>query len=112
MINPEEKMRSNDTATTETPDLYGRDYFEKYGTDCGPIPYRRDETRWLKFFGDVAEELNRSLKPCTVLDVGCAIGFLVEAFWRRGVRTYGIDISEYAISQVPQDHKAFCRCIP
>ncbi|HXF76662.1 MAG TPA: glycosyltransferase [Methylomirabilota bacterium] len=85
--------------------IYDKEYFEKH---CGPIPYRRDAPYWSKFFGDVADQLIRSLKPCTVLDVGCAIGFLVEAFWRRGVRTYGIDISEYAISQVPQDLRSFC----
>ena len=59
-------------------------------------------------FNHIAEELIRSLKPRTTLDVGCAIGFLVEAFWRRGVRAYGIDVSNYAISQVPDDLKGFC----
>jgi glycosyltransferase involved in cell wall biosynthesis/2-polyprenyl-3-methyl-5-hydroxy-6-metoxy-1,4-benzoquinol methylase len=88
--------------------LYGREYFEKH---CGPIPYTRDEPRWQKFFDGVAEELIRSLKPCTVLDVGCAIGFLVESFWQRGVRAYGIDISEYAISQVPENLRFFCRVL-
>jgi glycosyltransferase involved in cell wall biosynthesis/2-polyprenyl-3-methyl-5-hydroxy-6-metoxy-1,4-benzoquinol methylase len=88
--------------------LYDREYFEKH---CGPIPYTRDEPRWLEFFGGVAEELIRSLKPSTVLDVGCAIGFLVEAFWQRGVRAYGIDISEYAIGQIPQDIRPFCRVL-
>jgi len=101
-------MRSNDTATTETPDLYGRNYFEKHFDP----PYNRGEPRWLTFLNSVVEEVIRSLNPRSVLDAGCAIGFLVEAFWHRGVRTWGIDISEYAISQVPQDHKAFCRCIP
>jgi 2-polyprenyl-3-methyl-5-hydroxy-6-metoxy-1,4-benzoquinol methylase/glycosyltransferase involved in cell wall biosynthesis len=105
MTQSEERTGSSDAAATETPDLYGKDYFEKH---CGPTPYRRDVPQWAEFFGDVADELIRSLRPRTVLDVGCAIGFLVEAFWRRGVRAYGIDISEYAISQIPQDLKSFC----
>jgi glycosyltransferase involved in cell wall biosynthesis len=89
-------------------DAYDEKYFEKH---CGSIPYRWDIPWWPKFFDDIAEELNRSLKPRTVLDVGCAIGFLIDAFWRRGVRAYGIDISEYAISQVPQDVRSFCRVL-
>jgi glycosyltransferase involved in cell wall biosynthesis/2-polyprenyl-3-methyl-5-hydroxy-6-metoxy-1,4-benzoquinol methylase len=89
-------------------ELYDQEYFEKH---CGPIPYTRSEARWHSFFNEVAEQLIRSLKPRTVLDVGCAIGFLIEAFWRRGVRAYGIDISEYAISQVPQDLRSFCRVL-
>ena len=34
-----------------------------------------------------------------VLDIGCAKGFLVQAFRDLGVEAYGIDISAYAISQ-------------
>ncbi len=88
--------------------VYDQAYFEKH---CGSIPYRWDIPHWPKFFGEVAETLNQRLKPSTVLDVGCACGFLVDAFWRRGVRAYGIDISEYAISQVPQDVASFCRVL-
>lgn len=91
-----------------SPCAYDKEYFEKH---CGLIPYRRDVPQWSEFFGKVAEALNQNLKPCTVLDVGCAIGFLVEEFWRRGVRAYGIDISEYAISQIPQDLRSFCRVL-
>ncbi|MDQ2844125.1 MAG: class I SAM-dependent methyltransferase, partial [Acidobacteriota bacterium] len=36
------------------------------------------------------------------------MGFLVEAFWDRGVYCEGIDISEYAISQVRRDIQGFC----
>jgi ubiquinone/menaquinone biosynthesis C-methylase UbiE len=34
-----------------------------------------------------------------MLDVGCAKGYLVQAFRDSGVEGYGIDISEYAITQ-------------
>jgi glycosyltransferase involved in cell wall biosynthesis/SAM-dependent methyltransferase len=88
----------------ETAELYDKQYFEKHFNP----PYNRSQARWLDFFNHIAEELVRSLKPRTVLDVGCAIGFLVEAFWRQGVRAYGIDVSEYAITQVPEDLKGFC----
>jgi glycosyltransferase involved in cell wall biosynthesis/SAM-dependent methyltransferase len=99
-----ETIRNNPNNGVGTAQLYDKEYFEKHFSP----PYTRSESRWLDFFNHIAEELVRSLKPRTVLDVGCAIGFLVEAFWRRGVRAYGIDLSEYAIDQVPEDLKGFC----
>jgi GT2 family glycosyltransferase len=44
-----------------------------------------------------------------VLDAGCAKGFLVECLRDRGVEAYGIDISEYAISEVRADIQPYCR---
>ena len=41
--------------------------------------------------------------------IGCAMGTLVAALRDRGVNAYGIDISEYAISQVPEDIRPYCR---
>ena len=88
----------------DTAELYDREYFENHYDP----PYKRTEERWLNFFNHIGDELVRSLKPRTALDVGCAIGFLVEALRRRGVQAYGIDLSEYAIHQVPEDLKGFC----
>ena len=99
-----EIIGSNHNHAVETAELYDKEYFEKHYNP----PYKRSEPRWLDFFNHIADELVRSLKPRTILDVGCAIGFLVEAFWRRGVQAYGIDLSEYAITQVPEDLKGFC----
>jgi hypothetical protein len=78
-----------------------------YRCGCG-LPYRR-EPRWLDFFSGVAEQIVRRLAPQTALDAGCAMGFLVEALRDRGVEAEGIDVSEYAISQVREDVKPFCR---
>jgi SAM-dependent methyltransferase len=38
-------------------------------------------------------------RPHSVLDVGCAYGFLVERFLRVGVQSWGFDISQYAIEE-------------
>ncbi len=84
--------------------LYDETY---YRCHCGPAPYERTQA-WLGFFANVADEVIRSLQPRTVFDAGCAWGFLVEAFWDRGVEARGIDISSYAIKQVRRDVKAFC----
>jgi len=99
-----ETIRDDPTNGIASGELYDKEYFEKHFNP----PYNRSQARWFDFFNHIAEELVRSLKPRTILDVGCAIGFLVEAFWRRGVRAYGIDVSNYAITQVPDDLKGFC----
>lgn len=82
---------------------------EYYRTGCGPVPYARSEPKWAAFFGTVADELIRTLRPQRVLDAGCALGFLVEAFRDRGVEARGLDISSYAISQVRPDVQPYCQ---
>jgi SAM-dependent methyltransferase len=77
------------------------DYSEAYyRSGLGP-PYNEDEPHWVTFFGAVAQQIIRHVGPSTVLDVGCAKGFLVDALVKRGVDATGIDISEYAISAAP-----------
>jgi hypothetical protein len=79
-----------------------------YAVGCGS-PYERNQY-WLNFFGSIADEIVRCLKPNKVLDAGCAFGFLVESFWDRGVEAYGFDISSYAIGQVRRDMRPYCKC--
>jgi SAM-dependent methyltransferase len=86
--------------------LYDEEY---YRTGCGPVPYTRSEPQWAAFFGAIADELMRALHPQRVLDAGCALGFLVEAFWDRGIEAWGLDISQYAISQVRRDLQPYCQ---
>ena len=93
---------------TEAPpssDLYGPDY---YASHCGPVPYDRAHPQWMSFFGSIADELIRVFRPVRMFDAGCAHGFLVEAFWDRGVEARGRDISSFAISQVRPDVRPFC----
>lgn len=85
-------------------EIYNEDYY-KHG--CGPIPYIGPK-HWIDFFGMVADKLIANYHPTTVLDAGCAVGYLVAALRDRGVDAYGIDISEYAISQVRDDIKSYC----
>jgi hypothetical protein len=89
---------------------YDRNYFAHYcdATKTGKLAYERNEF-WLGFFGSIADHIVTDIKPRTVLDAGCAMGMLVEALRDRGVEAYGIDISDYAISQVRSDIKQYCR---
>lgn len=84
---------------------YGSAYYSNYWGGGGP--YERNE-RWLKFFDEVADGLIRDLHPLSVLDTGCAMGFLVEALRKRGVDASGIDVSEYAISEVDSSVAEHC----
>lgn len=78
-----------------------------YAHGCG-VPYQRD-AGWLAQFGRIADAIIREVQPRTVLDVGCAIGLLVETLRARGVEAYGVDVSEYAIGQVHESVRAYCR---
>lgn len=60
-----------------------------------------------------ASRLLRTLRlKDPILVVGCAYGYLVEAFNNFKVVAYGLDISEYAINQAPPSiaGKLFCGC--
>lgn len=80
-------------------ELYGPTYYQAYY--CGsapPIAYERND-HWLTFFGTVADAIIQRLRPETVFDAGCAMGFLVEALRVRGVDAAGRDVSSHAIAQ-------------
>jgi SAM-dependent methyltransferase len=80
------------------------EYYFQHG--CGR-PYQRDD-EWLDFFGSIADRIVKDFQPKTVLDAGCALGFLVEGLRDRGVEAFGFDISDYAISNVHKSIKDFC----
>lgn len=82
---------------------YDAYYFQTYRGG----PYERN-ARWLAAFGALADRIVRELNPGTVLDVGCAKGFLVESLRDRGVEAYGVDVSQYAIESVREDTRPFC----
>ncbi|HWD93766.1 MAG TPA: glycosyltransferase [Verrucomicrobiae bacterium] len=84
---------------------YGKEY---YDTMC-EVPYEREQPVWRKHFLTLARTLANRYQPKTVLDVGCAKGFLVENLRDLGVEASGVDVSPYAISQVREDIRPFCR---
>ena len=98
MADLDSPMLEPGTAGGET---FDREYYKAH---CGDLPY----DHWVGFFGKVADEVIRSFRPTRVFDAGCAYGFLVQAFWDRGVEAYGRDISRFANSKVRQDLKPYC----
>jgi SAM-dependent methyltransferase len=84
--------------------VYDAFYYENC---CGQEEYDRGEAI-LAFFDRIADKIVRQIAPKTVLDAGCAFGFLVEKLRDRGVEAYGFDISEYAIGKVREDIRPYC----
>ena len=102
---PEHSTSTGATAGDTAEAEYGAAYYSNYWGGGGP--YERNE-RWLAFFGEVADAIVREHHPTSVLDAGCAMGFLVEELRKRGVEAYGIDVSEYAISEVHESVAEYC----
>jgi len=77
------------------PAFYDREYFE--GRTRQSPPHTRELI--YPMAERTAAFLVRRCRPVRVLDIGCAKGFLVEAFRAHGVRSaFGIDVSLYAVS--------------
>ena len=85
--------------------FYNKDYYE-HGVKNRVSNYT--DYSWARlgpYFQGTAEHIVEKFNPKTVLDAGCAKGYLVYALHQLGVDAYGIDASEYAISQAPVDVK-------
>lgn len=84
--------------------VYDEIYYRSHCGDC----YERGNG-WEEIFAGQAERIVKELAPKKTLDVGCAVGYLVEGLRDRGVEAWGVDISDYAISKVRDDIKPYCR---
>lgn len=88
--------------------MYAFDYYEN-GKASGTSCY--ENYRWLPdttrpMVGAVMEALG--IEPGdTVLDYGCAKGFIVRAFRERGVEAWGLDVSTYALNCAPREARPY-----
>jgi glycosyltransferase involved in cell wall biosynthesis len=80
---------------------------EAYFSEYSARDYRGGAETRHRFFNHVADTIVAELAPETVLDAGCGTGMLVAALRERGVDARGIDISEYALAQIPQKLQRF-----
>lgn len=86
---------------------YGSYFFTDFYAKNGGGDYTNKD-QWKPFFDNIAQNIIEQFNPTTVLDAGCAIGYLVESLREKGVEAYGFDISEYAISNVTEEIKPYC----
>ena len=76
--------------------FYDEDYYA--GRTRNSLPHTREVVAPLS--RRTARFLCHRCRPQRALDIGCAMGFLVEALRAQGVReAYGVDISLYAVTQ-------------
>ncbi|MHC5036939.1 MAG: class I SAM-dependent methyltransferase [Planctomycetota bacterium] len=100
------------TPTGLPPSFYGKAYFIGPGKDLsresGYRDYRRVTVR-LRQAG-LALALAALFEFRTVLDAGCAFGYLVDAMGRLGKRAEGIEISEFAVANALPSVRDRLRC--
>jgi len=90
-------------------DIYDKDYFER-GIETGKSCYQN--YRWMPeatmAMAMTLIDLLDIRRGDTVLDYGCAKGFLVKALRLLGREAWGVDVSEYAIANVDPLVKDLC----
>ncbi|MCI6475247.1 MAG: glycosyltransferase [Mucispirillum sp.] len=82
---------------------------EYYKSGCGEDYNKKDF--WRPFYQNIANKIIELFNPKTVLDIGCAYGYIVEALREKGVDAYGIDVSSYAISQANEKIKPYLKAM-
>lgn len=86
-----------DTIQPVDPSYYDRDYYTS-GVKSNYAPY--GPGTWADWLTDMIVE-HIDPRVTSVLDAGCAYGFIVERLWnRKGIPAWGFDISEFAIRQM------------
>jgi SAM-dependent methyltransferase len=83
--------------------LYDESYYRTYEGGS----YDRGG-HWTRFFGYIADEVVARWAPATTLDAGCALGIFVEELRHRGVQSWGVDISEFAVGAVSDEVRPYC----
>lgn len=95
---------------TDKQGVFNKDFFDS-GVDDPDQPGRISVlykiTNILPEFEFLADQLKKTWKPLSVLDIGCAKGFLVLALRNIGIESYGVDVSEYALSQAPNQVSSY-----
>lgn len=88
--------------TAELSALYGDDYFERWGIDA---PERLGEVRKMKeaTYRPFFEEIRRHRADGRLLDLGCALGFLLGVAGESGFDPHGLDLNDAAISEARRE---------
>ena len=90
---------------------YNKEYYVSYCDREHKLPYTLSDNHWNKYFNNLSDDIITQLNPQSVMDVGCAKGFLVTLLRDKGKNAYGIEVSEYALSNVRADIKKYCKLI-
>lgn len=89
--------------------IFDADYYER-GIETKKSNYKDYSLERLGHqFERTAKHIVKHFNPSSLLDVGCAKGFLVYHLRQAGVDAYGIDASPYAIAGAPPQVKDFVK---
>ena len=80
-------------------EIYGKDYFFGKGSGYPTIGYRQAHPTWSEYLDFIQSVKGPALRW---LDVGCAYGYLLKEAVDKGISAYGVDISAFALEQVPE----------
>ena len=87
---------------------------EYYDVDCDRghnTKYEISNPQWFSYFDTLSDQIIEQYNPRKVIDVGCAKGFLVSLLRDKGIEAFGIEVSEYAISEVRDDIRKYCNLV-
>lgn len=85
-------------------EIYNEEYYRQgLGEDYNERP------KWEQFFRYIAKRIVEDFNPNTIIDFGCAYGYLVHELRKLGVDAWGVDISSYAISKASENVKPYLR---
>ena len=84
---------------------YGFSYFDDvdYGVGYGGYQY---DGRYAECVNKMIEYYNLT-KGDSILEIGCAKGFLIYEFYKKGMNIAGIDLSNYAVKNAVKETKQF-----
>jgi len=94
-----------------------KDFFDKSYYESGPQSEKSlyQNYRWMpELTIPLAHHIIQSMgimHDQTVMDFGCAKGYLVNAMRLLGIEAYGVDVSEYAISQALKETNGYVKSI-
>ena len=94
------------------PSVYDEDYFMR-GIETGKSAYENYTWRaelTIPMAMTIIDELKIDRKT-TILDYGCAKGYLVKALRLLHRKAYGVDVSRWAINNLDPVVKSFCKLI-
>ncbi len=82
-------------------DIYTKDYYLSWGirNECDTTSKEIKK----KFFNKILGIIQQYKKKGRFLDIGCALGYMLEVAENYGYDAYGIDINKYAIETAKKD---------
>lgn len=88
--------------------MFNKNYFEK-NKDSNYKSYKDMELLKKNYFQKIIKDI-KIKKDFKILDIGCAYGYFLKLCEDNGCKTYGIDISKYAIKKAKKITKAKLYC--